>query len=191
VLILTCNEGETLSFGIGEQVCAEDRASIPLQEKGVMGLSGTWCVDRQQVTRQAVVGFVPTVRCFLEIDSALRRVHRHLELAPIAPGRPLMARSGQTDGLNRTELFEVFFGYRQGINEDGLAFFDDRVAVALGFDPVVVHGETIDAGEDLARKLGRPGWFRHVVSISLGPPRPAGSSRSYSLLFYTCRWYGR
>src|SRR3989442_13307917 len=62
VLVLTCDEGQPFSAGIGEQVCAEDRASIPFQEKGVVGLSGTWGVDRQQVARQAVVGFVPTVR---------------------------------------------------------------------------------------------------------------------------------
>src|SRR5437899_6627015 len=86
ILVLTCNEGETLSTGIGEQVCAEDRASIPFQEKGVMGLSGAWCVDRQQVARQAVVGFVPTVRRFLEINTALRRVTQHMALTPIAPG---------------------------------------------------------------------------------------------------------
>src|SRR5207245_10800091 len=73
ILVLTCDEGQTFSAGIGEQVCAEDHASIPLQEKGVMGLSGTWCVDRQTVARQAVVGFVPTVRRLLEIPSALRR----------------------------------------------------------------------------------------------------------------------
>jgi len=115
-----------------------------------MGLGGTGCVDRYEVARQAVAGLVPAVRRLLEVHAALRRVDRYLELAPIAPGRPLMARTGQADGLDRPELFEVLLGHRQGIDEDSLAFLDDGVTVALKVDPVVVDREAIQAGKDFS-----------------------------------------